>query len=458
MFHLQIREFLNNVCEQIKYKPIRGEIAQEMENHLKETAESLVLEGLTEKEAEQKAINQMGNAEEIGKKLNQIHRPKLDWKLLLLTGILLAFGGLVTFTRAVNCWNYIDNTGAFPYYSASLSQYIFTLVVGTILSIGIYFMDYRKLLKMPKTLYGLATLLLIFARMSGYQVNGLKAYISILGRVGYTPALAVPLYILAFIGFLQKIDTNKNLKIAFWEKEIKVNLGILKIIVLSAISLIVLECVPATVLMFILGTIYLVIATVRLLESQINRKIYLAILWGIPVVLGLTFIIFAMPMLGNRLIVSFVPEQDPAGGGWIGVNQKMILESANLFGKADDMSNAISMFDEGTNFAFISILAHYGWFVAMGMVIAIVFFSVKLMMSARKIKDVPGRLIVVGIAGLFILQSVFNLLMNLNLGVKSNVNIPFISYGRQDLILNMMCLALVLAVYRRKDILTKRRG
>lgn len=453
---MQIREFLNNVCEQIKYKPIRGEIAQEIENHLKETTESLVLEGLTEKEAEQKAINQMGNAEEIGKKLNQIHRPKLDWKLLLLTVILLAFGGLVTFTRAVNCYDYIDEKGVFPYY-ATMPQYIVTLTVGAVLSIGVYFMDYRKLLKMPKTLYGLATVLLIFARMSGYQVNELKAYISILGRVGYTPALAVPLYILAFIGFLQKIDTNKNLKIAFLEKEIKVNLDVLKIIVLSAISLIVLECVPATVLMFILGTIYLVIATVKLLESKINRKIYLAILWGIPLVLGLTFIIFAMPMLGNRLIVSFVPEQDPAGGGWVGVNQKMILESANLFGEADDMSNAISMFDEGTNFAFISILAHYGWFVAIGMVIAIVFFSVKLMMSARKIKDVPGRLIVVGIAGLFILQSVFNLLMNLNLGIKSNVNIPFISYGRQDLILNMMCLALVLAVYRRKDILTKRR-
>lgn len=456
MFHLQIKEFLEHICQQIKYKPIRGEIAQEMENHLKETMENFVSEGLSEEEAEQQAIKQMGNAEEIGKKLNQIHRPKLDWKLLALTVIMLIFGGLVTFTRAVNCWNYIDHTGAFPYY-ASMWQYVFTLAVGAVLSIAIYFIDYRKLLNMPKILYVIATFLLIYTKMFGYQVNGLKAYIFILGRGGFAPAFAVPLYILAFIGFLQKIDINKNLKIAFLEKEIKVNLDVLKIIVLSAISLMVLECVPATVLMFILGMIYLVIATVKLLESKNNRKLYLAILWGIPVVLGLAFILFAMPMLGNRLIGSFAPEQDPAGRGWLGVNQKMILESANLFGEADNMSGAISLFDEGTNFAFISILAHYGWIVAISMVIAIVFFSVKLMMSARKIKDVPGKLIVVGIAGLFILQSVFNLLMNLNFGIKSNVNIPFISYGRQDLILNMMCLALVLAVYRRKDILTKRR-
>ena len=70
-----------------------------------------------------------------------------------------------------------------------------------------------------------------------------------------------------------------------------------------------------------------------------------------------------------------------------------------------------------------------------------------------KIKDVYGKLIIVGISSLFILQSLFNVLINLNLSIKSNINIPFISYGRTDLIMNMMSLSLILAVYRKKDIL-----
>lgn len=43
--------------------------------------------------------------------------------------------------------------------------------------------------------------------------------------------------------------------------------------------------------------------------------------------------------------------------------------------------------------------------------------------------------------------------MNLNLIIEANFNLPFFSYGRLNLIANMMCLTLVLAIYRRKDIL-----
>lgn len=56
-------------------------------------------------------------------------------------------------------------------------------------------------------------------------------------------------------------------------------------------------------------------------------------------------------------------------------------------------------------------------------------------------------------SSMFILQSIFNILMNLNLIIEANFNLPFFSYGRLNLIANMMCLTLVLAIYRRKDIL-----
>ena len=69
MFHLQIKEFLNSVCEQIKYKPIRENIAEELKNHIEESKENYMQEGMEETTAEEKAIEQMGEAQEIGKKL-----------------------------------------------------------------------------------------------------------------------------------------------------------------------------------------------------------------------------------------------------------------------------------------------------------------------------------------------------------------------------------------------------
>lgn len=43
--------------------------------------------------------------------------------------------------------------------------------------------------------------------------------------------------------------------------------------------------------------------------------------------------------------------------------------------------------------------------------------------------------------------------MNLNLGLEASFNIPLVSYGGPSLVINMMTLTLVLAIYRRKDIL-----
>ena len=80
---MQIKEYLKSVCEQIKYKPIREEISKEIEVHIFDLKQEYINDGIKEDIAEEKAIEQMGNPEEIGKKLNQIHKPKLDLQLNL---------------------------------------------------------------------------------------------------------------------------------------------------------------------------------------------------------------------------------------------------------------------------------------------------------------------------------------------------------------------------------------
>lgn len=72
---MQINEFLNSVCEQIKYKPIRNTIAEELKDHIEDKKEELIEMGQNEEEAEKNAVEQMGDAEIIGKELNKVHRP-----------------------------------------------------------------------------------------------------------------------------------------------------------------------------------------------------------------------------------------------------------------------------------------------------------------------------------------------------------------------------------------------
>ncbi len=456
---MQIKEFLNNVCEQIKYKPIRNEISEELENHIKEAKENYIQEGIKEIEAEEKAINQMGKAEEIGKKLNKIHKPKLDWKLLIMVVITLAFGFLVAFTRAIK-YEIISFGGDIR----AIIVFAICTVIGLLLSIGIYFFDYRKLQKNSKYLYILATAIIILSIIFSTNTYG-RVYLNF-GIARVSPAIfTMPLYIIAFVGFIQNLKKQSKIKIVIEEKEF--NISLLKIIiVLSIISIILFLAVDYITSAIILALTYLVISTIKLLQLKENRRKYITTLWSIPTILIILITCLLINSNGmfrmNRIIGSFYPETDPTGAGWQGMLQKQVINSAKLIGEADmevaiednlTKDDYLRVFDDGTNFAFISILAHYGWIISIGMVMTIILLNTKLIINSIKIKDEYGKLLIVGIATTFILQSIFNLLMNLNLGIKADFNIPLISYSGISLIINMMSLAVTFSVYRRKDVI-----
>lgn len=455
---MQIKEFLNNVCEQIKYKPIRNEIAEELENHIKEAKENYIQEGIEEIEAEEKAISQMGKAEEIGKKLNKIHKPKLDWKLLIMVVITLAFGFLVAFTRAIK-YEIISLGGE----TRAIIVFAICTVIGLLLSIGIYFFDYRKLQKHAKYLYTLATAIIILSII--FSTNTYRRVYLNFGIARVSPAiLTMPLYIMAFVGFIQNLKEQSKIKIVIQEKEF--NISLLKIIIiLSITSILLFLAIDHITSAVILALTYLIISTIKLLKLKENRKKYITILWSTPIILVIlmTFLLVNNGMFRiNRIIGSFNPELDPTGAGWQGMLQKQVINSAKLIGEAaidvsveDNLTKEdyLRVFDEGTNFAFTSILSHYGWLISIGMVMAIILLNTKLIINSIKIKDEYGKLLIVGIATAFILQSIFNLLMNLNLGIKADFNIPLISYSGIGLIINMMSLAVTFSVYRRKDII-----
>ncbi len=429
---MQIKEFINCVCEQIKYKPIRQNIAEELENHIEDAKEEFLKEGMEEKLAEEKAIIEMGEAEKIGKQLNKIHKPKLDWKLVVLAVILISFGLVVSIIRS-------------EHIVPSTMKFIFFLIIGIIASFAIYFVDYKKLNKYAGIIYIIATCSIFFAFYKGIMINGIP-HLSI-GYVTFPPtAIAVPLYIIAFAGFLQNVNKENKVKMQIYGKNI--NMNVVKIIVLGIISLVILMEIPSVTSAFVLFLTYMIMASIK-----IKNKKYIAILWIIPVI-GIMLILTPYNRVGlsNRIQISFNPELDPQGGGWLGVNRKQIINSAKVFGEAENMSDAIELFDEGTNFAFISILAHYGWAASLGIAIAVLLFSFKLVMNYIKIKDSYGKMLTIGIGSMFILQSIFNILLNLNLWIETNFNLPFVSYGGVNLIMNMISLTLILSIYRKKDI------
>ena len=280
---MQIKEFLNNVCEQIKYKPIREEIAKELENHIEESKENYIQGGMEEKLAEEKAIKQMGEAEEIGKGLNKIHRPKLDWKLLLIVGILLCFGFLVALIRV--------NNGLDGYVSTSnIGKYLIFLGTGIVLGTIIYFLDYRKLSKYSNIIYLIATGLIVWALLYGRMVNGIP-YVYITNFISFVPTVfSMPLYIIAFVGFIKDLNKENKLQESILKHvNIRININLIKLIMLSTFSLMLFMLIPSMASAGVLGLTYMILATVKIVQVKENITKNIIKLWGSVILIGIIF-------------------------------------------------------------------------------------------------------------------------------------------------------------------------
>ena len=441
---MDIKNFLDKVCGEIKYRPVRKGICEELKSHIQEIKEEYTNKGIPENEAEEKAVFQMGVPEEIGRKLNKIHKPKLDWKLLLLMVILMGFGVFVAILKQQNMNdNYIGNT-------------IIYMIIGTILSIGIYFFDYKLLKKYSTVIYIIASILMILPMIQfGFIPRGV--YNIQLFEITISPStIALPLYLISFIGFIFNYNKTNNFKMTILNKEIEINKDMVKIIICSVASLMLMEYISSITNAIILGIIYLIISTAKIIQNKKNRIKNLIILYVIPVFMGLLLILMLVksPYRFERIISSFNPEVDPESSGYVGMLQKEILENAKIIGEADTMpiSNSQSIINVESNYTFIYLLGKTGILVAGLLVCTIILASVKLIINAKNIKEQYGKFLIIGLSSLYILQSFATILMNVNMGVQTNVNLPFVTYGGIYFIVSILSMAIIFSVYRRKDI------
>lgn len=463
MLYLNAKEFLNNVCKEIKYKPANKPISEELEAHIEELKNDNLCKGLSEEQAEELAVEQMGNPTKIGKRLNKIHRPKLDWITLIFSLAFIYFGGQFwSLFQLESYWNNGEHlVDWYRYYRLVCLE----LIVGVVLCVFILFYDYRKICKHSKLLFILATVLNMIAYFKGLKANGNLVH-AFWPFTSTSPAVfTVPLYIIAFAGFMKDIDKESRINITTSNGKI-INYNIVKLIMLSCfavISSLMINFVSG----FLVAMVYLIISARELLKRKQIKKTIILISISIIVFLLLSTIICIIPLMDthgfDEWTSAFWVGVDTVGERRIDFVRGEIYKAAKLFGEAD--LKGISLKDDhgyrasienwfGTRdiFAFLGILSEYGWVASIGLVIILLAFDIKLVMSARKIKDPYGKLITIGITSLFIVQTICNLAMNIGIIEVAEFELPLVSGGKSNFIANVLCMSLFLSVYRRKDI------
>ncbi len=183
--------FLNEVTNQIKAKEAKKYVADELGYHLKEAKNLWMEKGLTEIEAENKAVEQMGSPTMLGKQLNKLHKPKIDWLLLVLLVTTFGLGFLPMFSLG-----YMNET---PF----LINKTITVLLGGAAALGIMLLDYRKWKNLGWLFYTAGLLILIGIRVfSNTSINGVPL-LKIPSIITIESSMALPFFFLAWGNIFQ---------------------------------------------------------------------------------------------------------------------------------------------------------------------------------------------------------------------------------------------------------------
>jgi rod shape determining protein RodA len=153
----------------------------------------------------------------------------------------------------------------------------------------------------------------------------------------------------------------------------------------------------------------------------------------------------------NRILSFLNPQQDPTGESW-SVRQALIaIGSGGIKGKGYLQGTQSKMGflpdTKYSDFIFAVIGEEFGFF---GCFFIISFFGLLVgssMSIAFQTKDLFQKFVVVGVVGLWFVQIVINIGMNIGLLPVTGLPLPFVSYGGSALFTNLLCAGLIYHVH-----------
>jgi len=354
--------------------------------------------------------------------------------LLLLTVTLLSFG-LVTLYSA----------SAVLAQSMELPDYHFVVrqamggAVGMILVVLLARMDYRHLRRLAWPILLAMTVLLVVLVMPGTSgiaptVNGARRWLHI-GPIGIQPSEFAKLALLVWTAALcvKKQDQLPSL-----------SRGLLPFLIVWAVvaGLVFLQPNLSTALLMLLLCGTVVFAG----GGRIGHFLLLAVV-GLPLVWSQ---VEGVAYRVRRIMAFLDPTHDPAGASYQ-IDQALVaLGSGGVFGVGFGRGQQKFGFlpEPHNDFIFAMVGEEWGLFGVVGLVV--LFLGVALMgyRIARQAPDLFGYLLAVGMTNLIVVQALLHMAVNLSLVPTTGMALPFLSYGRSNLLVSLAAVGILMGVAR----------
>ncbi|EGC0090986.1 FtsW/RodA/SpoVE family cell cycle protein [Listeria monocytogenes] len=402
-------EYLGKVIAKVKSKQAHSMIKKELSNHLEELSHSFQKRGLSLEDADKKALQEMGDPSAVGKNMNQLHKPRMDWLLIALFILLAGIGFLPLMSDVVSPNSFF------------IKKQIVWLALAILALIGFLFFDYRKLKNLWMYFYAAALILFFTPFLVGISLTGGGRWVSLGGIMIDSPAISLFLFFLAWAGIFTKVTDFKG-----WKK-------LVMLLILFWAPVISYTMINRLVFSIIYFLCVLVMSIFYYRRNQFAIKVALGNLLVGIIFISTMILKFSSSYLSDNLI-----------------SVKAILSQAGWFGNG--LHNNLTIPEAHTDFVFPFLVYSFGWVFGIFLCLLLLVFILRISLNAFKTKDLFGRLLTIGGAVLFTVPAFWNILMGLGIVPIMVVPLPFISYGGSMLLVYAALLGLTLNIYRRKDI------
>lgn len=143
---MDVSEYIEAVTGQMRCKRARAMVAKELADHIEDQTESYLEEGMDWAEASAEAVRQMGDAVEVGTEMDQIHRPRMDKRTLILIGI---FSVKACILQTIIIGAQRNNGNLF----VSRKYVPFQVLLGVVIMVAILYWDYTRMEKFAVVLW-----------------------------------------------------------------------------------------------------------------------------------------------------------------------------------------------------------------------------------------------------------------------------------------------------------------
>lgn len=312
-------------------------------------------------------------------------------------------------------------------------------VAGLIGAVPLALMDYRRLRGYLPFIYGLTIVMLLAVTVVGISAKGAQRWIDI-GPVQIQPSeFAKLLVVVVLAGY-------------FSENRLGDNTTFLKAVGILSLPGILVFAQPDLGTALVFGAVFFAMAFVGGAKlHQIGALVASAVV--------LAVLSLRLGILEDYQVARLTAFMDPSGvtdEGYQVAQSKIAIGSGGVSGKGLDtttLANLGFLPEDHTDFIFSNLAERTG-FVGGLLLLGLFFILVWRMLHVATVsRDRFGVLIAVGIATIFLFHVFVNIGMTMGLMPVTGIPLPFISYGRSNLVISVISLGLLqsIAIRSKKD-------